>query len=284
MPPINIYYDEAILCAGANSAFPHEKFSMIRDDWASRFRDQVAFPSFAPATAGDVKSAHDPDFVDDILCGRLRNAISGVDPVGGTASLVGVGGHLHAVRHTLRTGTPTVGIVSGFHHARYGKSHAFCVFNGLMVAAMKLLASGFPKKIAVIDLDAHFGDGTQDIIDRLDVRKDVLHYSYARQLLERGREVDEWLDGLADVVASLHSRGVGMVLYNSGVDTHVDDPMIRGTMTTEQIRRRERIVFETCRSLSLPVSWILAGGYQKPLDKVVHLHGLAMEECLAAWS
>jgi len=73
-------------------------------------------------------------------------------------------------------------------------------------------------------------------------------------------------------------------MYYVGCDPHVADPMIRGVMTTGQMRRRDRIVFTTCRRLGLPVCWTLGGGYQKPLQKMVELHGLAMKECLAAWT
>jgi acetoin utilization deacetylase AcuC-like enzyme len=62
-----------------------------------------------------------------------------------------------------------------------------------------------------------------------------------------------------------------VLFYQAGVDPHVDDPL-GGIMTTEQLAERDRIVYETCREMGVPVVTNLAGGYQRPVEKVVGLH------------
>jgi hypothetical protein len=52
-----------------------------------------------------------------------------------------------------------------------------------------------------------------------------------------------------------------VLLYQAGADPHIDDPL-GGWLTDAQLAQRDRLVFETCRELGLPVAWNLAGGYQ----------------------
>ena len=55
-------------------------------------------------------------------------------------------------------------------------------------------------------------------------------------------------------------------------------------MTTEQLRRRDEIVFSTAQALRLPVVWDLAGGYQRDADggisAVLEIHRNTMRACL----
>lgn len=65
---------------------------------------------------------------------------------------------------------------------------------------------------------------------------------------------------LPEIVRSM--RDCAVLLYQAGADPHVNDPL-SGWLTTEQLRRRDEIVFREARALGLPVAWNLAGGYQK---------------------
>ncbi len=49
------------------------------------------------------------------------------------------------------------------HHASFSRAAGFCFFNNIAIAAKKLTQTGTPQKIAIIDIDQHFGDGTSDI-------------------------------------------------------------------------------------------------------------------------
>ena len=58
------------------------------------------------------------------------------------------------------------------HHAYADKASGFCLFNSMAVAAQKLANAG--KKVLIIDIDGHFGDGTSDIFYK---NKNVLYWS-----------------------------------------------------------------------------------------------------------
>ena len=77
-------------------------------------------------------------------------------------------------------------------------------------------------------------------------------------------------------------EGADIVLYQAGADPHVDDPF-GGYLTTSQMRRRDKLVFETANKLGVPLVWNLAGGYQQPIDKVLELHNNTLEECIRAY-
>ena len=68
----------------------------------------------------------------------------------------------HALEHRENVCSPT----SGFHHAGYDSAEGFCTFNGLMVTALALLEEGVVRSIGILDCDAHYGNGTDDIVQR----------------------------------------------------------------------------------------------------------------------
>jgi acetoin utilization deacetylase AcuC-like enzyme len=94
---------------------------------------------------------------------------------------------------------------------------------------------------------------------------------------------------LADVYRlrlALSEYRPGIILYQAGADTHIDDPL-GGLLTSEQMRERDRAMFSIAHDLSIPLTWNLAGGYQIEPDgsipRVVELHLNTFEEALRAW-
>lgn len=79
------------------------------------------------------------------------------------------GSLLAACRHDLGTNSHVCSPTSGFHHAHHAFGQGFCTFNGLMVAALALRAEGRIERLAILDLDMHYGNGTSQIIDRLGI-------------------------------------------------------------------------------------------------------------------
>ena len=140
-----------------------------------------------------------------------------------------------------------------------------------MVAA---LALDVPR-VGILDFDQHQGNGTDDIIQRLNLQSRVIHRGHPG----RG-DARRWL---ATIPATLDAfSGCAVVLYQAGADPHIDDPL-GGWLTTDEMRERDRLVFEGLRQRGIPCVWNLAGGYQTPLRRVLDLHDNTMLECMAAW-
>jgi acetoin utilization deacetylase AcuC-like enzyme len=171
--------------------------------------------------------------------------------------------------------------VSGFHHAQYDAAAGFCTFNGLIVTVRHLQTKGYAKRIGILDLDQHYGDGTDQIIERLSLQH-VRHVSAGKED-RTARDAEAFLGRLADLVRSFEECQV--LLYQAGADPHVKDPL-GGWMTTEQLARRDQIVFETAADLRLPVAWNLAGGYQRDaaggIGPVLEVHRNTMKACVSA--
>jgi len=64
------------------------------------------------------------------------------------------------------------------HHAKVQRADGFCLFNNLAIASQKLVHEG--KKVFILDIDGHHGDGTQQIFYRSDqVLYCSIHQQYA---------------------------------------------------------------------------------------------------------
>jgi acetoin utilization deacetylase AcuC-like enzyme len=161
----------------------------------------------------------------------------------------------------------------------------FCTFNGLMIASAKLLVehSKHFKKIAIIDCDAHYGNGTDDILDHLPEFSDsIYHYTFGKKFPDRhGRtpytfaEGNKYIEEFPYVERDLVEFKPDLVIYQAGADPHINDPY-GGILTTEQMYIRDLKMFSICNRLNIPIAWNLAGGYQVGLDgdisKVIELH------------
>ena len=71
------------------------------------------------------------------------------------------------------------------------------------------------------------------------------------------------------------------MLYQAGADPHIGDPL-GGFLTTAQLAQRDWRVFHGLRERKIPVAWNLAGGYQKPISKVIAIHENTMRACIAS--
>lgn len=232
-----------------------------------------------PCTYEMLYLAHDEDYVLDVLKLKRTNGFGTHDKDVAHSVRYTVGAMVQAASVALRNGKVACAPVSGFHHAGFDFGGGFCTFNGLMVAAAGMAGEGL--KTSILDLDMHYGNGTQNIIELKGLHHMVSQYSDSHF----DYQAEKFLANLSMLVEKLVD-GADVLLYQAGADSHVDDPL-GGYLTSDQMRRRDRIVFETCKRLGVPVAWNLAGGYQVDdegnIDKVLALHRATMEECVATY-
>lgn len=249
-------------------------------DWTARGL-QVAVQGFEPATRDDLCLAHDSLYVDGVLDGRICNGFGGTEADVAASLPFTTGAMMAAAGEAVSNGSVACAPVSGFHHARYRAAAGFCTFNGLVVTARHLQSLGC-EHIGILDLDQHYGDGTDQIIQSLGLQR-IHHVSAGRQPCE-AIDAEPFLDQLPTLLRSFERCGV--LLYQAGADPHIDDPL-GGWMTTEQLARRDRIVFETAKQMGLPIAWNLAGGYQRDeagtIAPVLEIHRNTMRACVAVY-
>jgi acetoin utilization deacetylase AcuC-like enzyme len=122
-----------------------------------------------PVTREQLARAHDRAFIDANLDGRELNGFN-TKAADVAASLPYTSGAmLGAARDAIRSGLVAVAPTCGFHHAGHAKAGAFCTFNGLMVTALALNAEGLSQRVGILDFDQHYGDGTEEIIQTLEL-------------------------------------------------------------------------------------------------------------------
>ena len=247
--------------------------------------------SFVPATADHLSEVHDRDHVLDVLEGRESNGHGNQILEVSQSCLWTAGSFVAATHEAIRNGQVACSPTSGFHHAGYDHCGGFCTFNGLMFAAQKMIANDVA--VAIVDCDRHFGDGTQDIIERLHLEDRVPHWTYGRDVPSgyHRTNFETQIRQFINSFAKQAEPGGRVLLYQAGADVHVNDPLGPGPtkgMTDDDMRQRDRLIFTLCRDLRIPVVWNLAGGYQRDqhggISKVLELHRATMEECVACFS
>lgn len=256
--PIPVFYSPAMVADGQSFSPSAGKPALVVESW-----QMLGLPldirAPQPVSQEQFGVAHDPGFVADVLACRRNNGFSNKSPAVAAALPWTSGAMLSAARAALDNGLGAIAPCSGFHHAGYDFAGGFCTFNGLMVTANALLAEGAASKVGILDFDQHWGNGTEDIIDRLQLKEQVVHYSQGG---ESGRpaQAETFLAKLSQLLERF--ADCDLVLYQAGADPHIDDPF-GGWLTTEQLYRRDRAVFDGLRGLGIPVAWNLAGGYQR---------------------
>jgi len=255
------------------------KPKIIAEEFAKNSLVEVV-SGFHPLLRSEISVAHDKDHVDDVLnCVKNNGFRNKIKEVADTLPWTN-GSFYAAADHAWKHKEVTMSPTSGFHHAEWRLCEGFCTFNGLMISAI-LLKERNPeiKRIGIIDIDAHYGNGTDDIIKVKDIDY-IQHYTFGAHadVLIKNNIMDRWL-GWMKLNIFPKFKDCDIVLYQAGGDPHVNDPY-GGYLTTEQMLERDYAVFEFCKQNNIPIAWNLAGGYQKPIEKVIELHMNTLDACL----
>jgi len=226
-----------------------------------------------------LRRVHDPLYVYGIFDGTILNGFHSNDKDIRQSLLFTVGAMVTAAITAFRTGENVAALCSGFHHAHYDHAEGFCTFNGLLAAARAIrdISRG---KIGILDCDYHYGNGTDDIIKRLEI--DWIKHITVGDRFFMEDQAEEFLRELPAMVESFSDCSV--LIYQAGADQYIKDPL-GGLLTIEQLRQRDNIVFSTSK---IPVCFNLAGGYKREKDgsipKVLEIHRNTALVCLAKTS
>ena len=244
-----------------------------------------------PLTAAQLTQMHDPAYVDAVRIGEPADLAESNgftwDP--GLFRMVcsSNGGAVAAARRALATKGVAGSLSSGLHHARKRGGAGFCTFNGLALAARAALDDG-ARRILVIDLDAHCGGGTAELlggdarIASVDIAVNAfdIYATPAGFTLDLVRDADEYLPTLRRRLDALDPVAFDLVLYNAGMDPYEKCQIggLRG-MTHAVLAEREATVFAWCQAVGLPVAFVMAGGYTNAgfaEEELVALHRLTI--------
>lgn len=282
MKPIPVFYTPKMVAESGCESPSAAKPIKVVESWQKQFSVMVMEPE--PVTLDELTRAHDKQWVLDVIGCRASNGFGNKAPAVAASLPYTSGAMLSASRHALRHGGAAAAPCSGFHHAEWKKAQGFCTFNGLVVTACALHAEGV-KRVGILDLDMHYGNGTDNILERLDREAYpdgwCRHFTAGVKFYQPAHAETffaEWLPGALRALSDCE-----IVLYQAGADPHIRDPF-GGWLTTSDLRNRDAMVFDVLGQRSIPVAWNLAGGYQVEKDgsipKVLEIHDNTMRECV----
>jgi len=242
--------------------------------------------------------AHQPRYVQAVQTGEPRSLAQSQgfawDAKLWAMTTASTGGAVAAALAALTEGVAG-SLSSGLHHARSDRGEGFCTFNSLALAALKALDVG-AGSVLILDLDAHCGGGTHSLIGRHSaIRHTDISVSGFDGYVPAPHNTRDLVTSAEDYLPTIRQRlqeleaepPFGLCLYNAGMDPYGPEGETgQGRLpdiSAERLREREEIVFNWCRRNSLPIAFVLAGGYVERYltrEALVDLHRLTLE---AAW-
>lgn len=284
-----VYHPDYVAPLPPGHRFPMLKYrklyeTLIRDGIAGL--DQFYLPE--PPPQGWIELAHHPAFVEAYLTGAID--ARALRRIGLPWSQALVNRTCMALAGTVLTAELAFqyGIAcntaGGTHHAFADFGSGFCIFNDLAVAARVVQRRGLARRILIIDLDVHQGDGTAAIFwGDESVFTFSMHcaanFPFHKQRsdldvsLPVGMEDDDYLATLAHHLPDLLSRvQPNLVFYDGGVDPHHEDALGKLSLTDSGLYRRDLLVFGECRRRGIPVASVIGGGYQRDVDQLARRH------------
>jgi len=209
-------------------------------------------------------------------------------------TLAEVSGTLKTAEMALKHGL-ALNTAGGTHHAFRAHGSGYCILNDLAITSEYLLSSGLAKKVLILDLDVHQGDGTASIFNsrseifclsmharnNFPARKQKSHLDIE---LEDGCSDDQYLGILSEVLPRvLRDFQPSIVLYDAGVDVHFGDALGKLSITDDGLLRREFMVLDTCLGHDIPVAGFVGGGYHDNLFVLGRRHALLHQAGLELW-
>lgn len=266
--------------------FPLGRYRMLREQIEAR---GIARVEEAPAaTDADLLLAHDAVYLDRVVHGRLSDREQKAVGLPWSPGLVergrrSVGATIAASRAALEDGT-AINLGGGTHHAFADAGKGFCTFNDVVVATRRLRADRLARRVLVVDLDVHQGDGTHSILGPdpdatcMSINGGA-NYPFRRvpgdveEDLPDGTGDDAYLEALSRLLPAALGRGrPDICFYLAGADPYEHDRLGRLALTMDGLEARDRMVRDAMNAASVPTCVLLAGGYGRVIEHTVAIN------------
>jgi acetoin utilization deacetylase AcuC-like enzyme len=293
---IAVYYHPGYAAPIGKHVMPISKFGLVADGLRNEPDARLLEPT-ALAEA-DLRRVHTQAYIDAVRSGEPRALAESQkfpwSPELYPSVLLTGGGCLAAARRALEDGVAGA-LVSGFHHSHADHGEGFCTFNGLVVTIDALRASASAERVAVVDMDLHYGNGTASLaparpyLFNLSIYGNEYHKNQAYRDVTELRHTDgpnhrsialpagcdraRMLDAMERGFRLLEEWGrPDLILYQAGADPFREDPYSPLDLDHDDLLERDRRVFQFAKAKRIPIAWVLAGGYTEDVSKVVRVH------------
>lgn len=196
-----------------------------------------------------------------------------------------VGGTIQTIELALK-GELAINTLGGLHHAESNNSSGFCIFNDAAIAVRKLQKEDKINRAAILDLDVHAGNGTQEIFYRdptvftISIHQDPTNFypgtgfewqkgegkgeGYNLNIpLPAGTGEKEYLHALDEALPKIINFKPDLLVVVLGVDSYKNDPLASFNLEKQTYGKIAQ------RLKRFPKKCILfAGGYSKDVPKL----------------
>ncbi len=280
--------------------FPMLKYELLPEQL---LREGTASPAdfFVPTAPpdADVLRVHEAGYFERLRRGQLTRQEERATGFPWSAALFErevtiLGGTIECTRRALNHGV-AMNIAGGTHHAFRDRGEGFCLLNDQATAAAWLLAHGLAKKVLIVDLDVHQGNGTAAIFQH-EPRVFTFSMHGARNYPARKEASDldlplpdstgdaEYLALLAETLPRLVAEvRPDFVFYLAGVDVLATDKLGHLALSRDGCRQRDELVLSLCHRQDLPVVVCMGGGYSERIADIVEAHANTFRVAAALW-
>lgn len=267
-----------------DARFPRERYQIL----LNRLKDSEQFHMFAIREPRQISKdslllAHDATYVDEFLEQKLsekemrRIGLTPWTPKMIDRTLCLTGGALEATIHAVEYGGITGNMAGGTHHAHRNFGSGYCIFNDLAISAMYAIEKLGVKRVAILDLDVHQGDGTATILsNEARTRTISVHCStnfpFRKSISDFDLPIEPkagdelFMEKVREAVELCLDFQPDLVLYQAGVDGLEQDHLGKLCVTREGMQERNQYVFEKMLQNRIPTVIFMGGGYSKPID------------------
>ncbi|HZW19840.1 histone deacetylase [Noviherbaspirillum sp.] len=292
------YSDHFVLPLPEGHRFPMQKYRLVREG-AVRAVPALEVHEAPAATDGVLALAHHPDYIHRVSAGLLAPAEQKAIGFPWSPQMVersrrSTGATIAACRAAFDAGV-AANLAGGTHHAYADKGEGFCIFNDSAIAARLMQAERKARRVAIVDLDVHQGNGTASILARDDsVFTLSLHaennFPFSKECsdldvaLPDGTGDDAYLAALGQALSAMFERFMpDLIIYLAGADPHEGDRLGRLKLSMDGLAARDRLVLGHAQRRGIPVAVTMAGGYGKNIQDTVAVHvqtiGIAATYC-----
>ena len=266
--------------------FPLEKYRLVREE--AEQLDGVDVVNAEAATWKQLRRTHSDDWLARIREGRIERREELALGLPWSPELVersrrSTGATVMAARAALDDGV-AANLGGGTHHAFARAGRGFCVFNDVVTAIRDLRAGGTVRRVLVVDVDVHQGDGTHSLL-AADADAFTLsvngwrNYPFRRVPgdldvdLPDGTGDERYLEELAVALQqALRRARPELCFVLAGADPYEGDRLGRLALTKRGLRDREVLLRDALAQAGVPVCLTLAGGYAEDIRDTVEIN------------
>ncbi|MEO6173139.1 MAG: histone deacetylase [Arenimonas sp.] len=294
--PVKAYYcHHFVLPLPEGHSFPMDKYRLLYERvkqnalaWGIELIEPIA------ASDEDISRVHCPDYVQRMRRGNASEQEMRRIGFPWSEAMIersrrSSGATMLALESAILGKTIAINLAGGTHHAAYDRGGGYCVFNDSVIAARYVQKKNLAKKILVVDLDVHHGNGTAELCQNdASIFTFSMHAEKNYPAIKPASDLDvplrnrtgdaEYLDTLAKYLPmAIEQSQADAVIFLAGADPYEGDRLGFLSLSKAGLAQRDRFVLNACRQAGLPMAISMAGGYCPDVEHIADIHAQTVQ-------